>query len=189
MSIHKEATMSNINVDGQGVAELSKKCQELLSIRDEIGNLQKTLNDKMKDEEHMSGTVIPNMMTEIGIRSFTLDDGSTVKVQKKYRPHISDDNRSDAMEWLRANNHEDLIRNEISIPFTKGEDAKAKALEKLIRQSEELRDIVLNKKENVHWKTLSAFCKEQVEKGIDFPEHLFGLFIQDETQIKGGKDE
>jgi hypothetical protein len=49
--------MSNINVDGQGLAELSKKCQELLSIRDEIGNLQKALNDKMKDEEHMSGTV------------------------------------------------------------------------------------------------------------------------------------
>jgi hypothetical protein len=138
--------MSNINVDGQGLAELSKKCQELLSIRDEIGNLQKALNDKMKDEEHMSGTVIPNMMTELGIRSFTLDDGSTVKVQKKYRPHISDDNRSDAMEWLRANNHEDLIRNEISIPFTKGEDAKAQALEKLIRQNEELRDIVFEQK-------------------------------------------
>ena len=34
MSIHKEATTSNINVDGQGLAELSKKCQELLSIRD-----------------------------------------------------------------------------------------------------------------------------------------------------------
>ena len=59
--------MSNINVDGQGLAELSNRCQKLLSIRDEIENIQKTLNDRMKDEEHMSGTVIPNMMTELGI--------------------------------------------------------------------------------------------------------------------------
>jgi hypothetical protein len=35
--------MSNINVDGQGLAELSNRCQKLLSIRDEIENIQKTL--------------------------------------------------------------------------------------------------------------------------------------------------
>jgi hypothetical protein len=67
---------------GQGLAELSKKCQELLSIRDEIGNLQKALNDKMKDEEHMSGTVIPNMMTELGIRSLHLMTVQLLKSKK-----------------------------------------------------------------------------------------------------------
>jgi len=39
----------------------------------------------------------------------------------------------------------DLIRNEIAVPFTKGQDEKAKLLEEMIKSKPQLQDIVINK--------------------------------------------
>jgi hypothetical protein len=37
-------------------------------------------------------------------------------------------------------------------------------------------------KEDVHWKTLSAFAEEQTVKGVSLPEE-FGLYVSNKTKL------
>ena len=64
-------------------------------------------------------------MQELGIQSFTLDDGSKIDVKPTYGAYIKLDDRPMAFEWLRDNGFDDIIKNTISSRL---------AAEKTIRQ-------------------------------------------------------
>jgi|TARA_A100001015_G_scaffold135461_2_gene150293 hypothetical protein len=186
MSIIKEAHMS-INVKDNDIASLSSKCKQLQSIRGDIDELEAKLKQMKNDEERISTEEIPALLTSLGMRDFTLEDGSYVGLKTNYFARISKANEDAAYGWLRANGHGDLIRNEIAVPFTKGQDEKAKLLEEMIKSKPQLQDIVINKKQSVNAMQLKAFVKEQVQKGVDIPDHLLGAYVQTQTVIKEEK--
>jgi len=186
MSIYKEAHMS-IKINDNGVASLSAKCNQLLSIRGDIEELEAKLKQMKIDEERISTEEIPALLSSLGMRDFTLEDGSYVGLKTNYFARIPKANEDAAFEWLRANGHEDLIRNEIAVPFTKGQDDKARLLEELIKSQPQLQNIVVNKKQTVNAMQLKAFVKEQTQKGVDIPDTLFGAYVKTETVIKEDK--
>ena len=119
-------------------------------------------------------------MQQAGVSKLTLDDGTSVEVSPYYYAKIQEAKKEEAFRWLRENSHGDLIKNNLSISFGKGEDSSAVKLKTEL----ESKGLVVDQKQDVHWQTLRGFVKEQIEKNKTIPSETFGLYIANRTKIK-----
>lgn len=172
--------LTTINVDTTTITEISQLCNKLISQRKAVELAEIALKNAEAAERHLSEEVIPTKMQEAGISSLTLTDGSSVEVSPYYYAKISEDKKADAFDWLRKNNFADLIKNNLTVTFSKGEDSSAVQLKAEL----EKKGLVVDQKEDIHWQTLRGFVKEQVEKGNAIPSDLFGLYVANRTKIK-----
>ena len=67
-------------------------------------------------------------MNEMSLSSLKLADGSSVEVKKIYGASIPIAKREAAFNWLRDNDLGDIIKNEITVSFGRGEDNKASTI-------------------------------------------------------------
>ena len=72
--------------------------------------MEETLKNKKKDLERVSGEVIPTLLSEMGLSSLKLADGSAVDVKPYYSASISVANKEKAYSWLRTNGLGDIIK-------------------------------------------------------------------------------
>ena len=170
-------------VDQQGLTSVAALARQ---IRDKEGRIQ-SLEEKLKGEKKallkLTDEEMPAMLAEIGISSFSLDDGSTVEVKQTYGASILMDNRPAAYEWLRDNGYDDIIKNTVLCQFGRGEDDQASAFAAFAQQQ----GYVPEQKTEIHPQTLRAFVKERVEEGDAFPMELFGAWVGQRAVIKRGK--
>ena len=75
------------------IKSLADEVKRLRSMEDQIKNMEETLKNKKKDLERVSGEVIPTLLSEMGLSSLKLADGSAVDVRPYYSATISIANR------------------------------------------------------------------------------------------------
>ena len=109
----------------ENIKSLANQVKSLKELEDEIKADEESLKNKKKEIERISGEVIPTMLSEMGLSSLKLADGSAVDVKPYYAANISIKNREAAYNWLRQNGLGDIIKNEVSVSFGRGEDNKA----------------------------------------------------------------
>ena len=170
-------------LDKSDIASLSNYCRELKAYEDEIAELEEKIKFKKNKADKISSEIIPNMLAEQGLSSLKLADGSSVEVRKAYNCTILKDNMESAYNWLRENGLDDIIKNEVSVQFGKGEDSRAQELLSLAG----LNGYEPTQRQKVEPMTLMALYRERVEAGLDMPSDSFNLFIQDETKISRKK--
>ena len=107
---------------------LANYCKELKAYEDEISDLEEKIKYKKDKADKISSEIIPNLLAEQGLSSLKLADGSSVDIRKTYNCTIRKDNMDSAYNWLRENGLADIIKNEVSVQFGKGEDNKAQQL-------------------------------------------------------------
>ena len=90
---------------------LANQVKILRELEDQIKIEEESLKDKKKDLERISGEVIPTLLSEMGLSSLKLADGSAVDVNPYYAANISLKNREAAYSWLRSNDLGDIIKN------------------------------------------------------------------------------
>ena len=114
-----------------------------------------------------------------------MEDGSTVSVKKEFRATIPKDEgrREAALQWLRDQGLGDIIKNNVSVTFGKGEDDKAEQLLNLAAEH----GFEPQQKSDVAWNTLTALYQERVQAGMDMPSECFSLLIKDKTKISRKK--
>ena len=78
---------------------ISAKCTELQETEKEIADLEEQLKKKKKDSLFLSEETIPNLMTEAGVSSLDLADGTSVKITPFYGARISKDRQEEAFKW------------------------------------------------------------------------------------------
>jgi hypothetical protein len=164
----------------QTVAEIARK------IRDEeeyISSLESDLKKAKKGLLKLTDEDLPTMLTEIGLSSMKLDDGSEVTVKQTYGASILVDNRPAAYEWLREKGYDDIIKNTVACQFGRGEDDKAASFKAIAEKEGHYAE----QKTEIHPQTLRAFVKERVENGDDFPMELFGAYVGQRAVIKRSK--
>lgn len=125
---------------------------------------------------------LPALMDEIGSPEFTTADGIKITVRENIRASIPQICKAQALKWLEDNDHENLIKREFKVLFSKNEEEWAKEFEEMLAQSERELNVEVNR--GVHASTLSAFVREQLEQGVDIPLQLFGAMRQRVTKIK-----
>jgi hypothetical protein len=160
----------------KSIADLSKQLADLDS-RIKKGE---ELLDQLKDQKkNLSENLIPSAMTDVGLESFSLSDGTKIEVKKFYSGSITDVNRSKAFEWLRSHNFDSLIKRNVIIAFGRGEDAIA---QKFLKDLEK-KKLNFEDRETVHAQTLKAFIREQMEAGHDLPHELLGVYVGNVTKL------
>ena len=163
------------------VTTIAQECVNLKKVEDEIATIEEQLKKKKEEADHISSKVIPELLAEQGLSEIKLADGSKVSVKQEFRATLPKDEvrRDAAYKWLRDQGLGDIIKNNVSVTFGKGEDDKAKSLIDLAVDN----GYEPNQKSDVAWNTLTALYEERVKAGLDMPSDVFSLWIKDKTKI------
>tara|TARA_E500000081_G_C6132880_1_gene354785 strand:+ start:1692 stop:2255 length:564 start_codon:yes stop_codon:yes gene_type:complete len=161
------------------ITTLAKYCNDLARIENNISSHERTLKDLKEQADKISSEIIPNLLAEQGLSSLKLADGSGVDVKKTYSCTIKKDSVESAYTWLRDQGLGDIIKNEVSVVFGKGEDTRANELLSLAEQE----GYQPNQKQKVEPMTLKALYRERIEAGLDMPSEHFHTFVKDQTKI------
>ena len=119
----------------------------------------------------------------MNLQKFTLTDGSEISVKPIYAASIPKDRRDEAFQWLRDHEFGDLVKNNVTVTFGRGEDDTAKDFIGLCGEQ----GFVPSQIEKVEPMTLKAWLRERVEEGDPIPLDLFGAFISQRATIKRRK--
>ena len=162
------------------INKLADKIKELQAVERAIELDEKQIKEKKKHLEYLSGEIIPTMLSEMGLSSLKLQDGSSVEVKTNYSATITQANKQAAFNWLRENGLGDIIKNEISVSFGRNEDNKAADYAELAKGQ----GLEPQQKLKVEPMTLKALVRERIEAGKEMPTELFNVFIGNKTTIK-----
>ena len=167
----------------EGIQSLADQVERLELCDDRIADIENDLKMMKKQRDHISGEVIPTMMSEMGLAELKLHDGSHLKVSTSYRATITEANKEAAFNWLRENGLGDIIKNEIAVSFGRNEDNKAADYAELAKSS----GFQPTQKMKVEPMTLKALVRERIEAGKEMPTEIFGVFSENKTTIKRNK--
>ena len=158
---------------------LSDKVIELKNLEDEIENAEESLSKLKEKARYISNVEVPQMMEEMHITKLKLKDGESVEIKKIYGASITPDNQEQAFTWLRNNGLGDIIKNDVTVTFGRGEDNKAQQYAVLARgqRFEPVQKI------GVHPQTLKAVVRERLEAGQEMPSDLFKTYAGNSTKI------
>lgn len=157
----------------------------------QVDDLEEKLKQASAHLREYRENLVPTAMLDVGLTSVTTADGFAVELREEVRASFpSGDSeesalkRAMAFEWLRENGHSALVKNSISIRFSKDEQSWAEsfyaALDRLgVRQHAEV-----ERQETIHSSTLVSFVKEQLAQGSSIPLQAFGAFTQRFARIK-----
>jgi len=183
MSINFEQDQQDAMSKTENIQSLADQVQRLEGLLHRIELSENNLKDLKKAYQHISGEVIPTMMSEMGLSELKLQDGSHLKVATSYRATITEANKETAFNWLRNNGLGDIIKNEISVSFGRNEDNKAADYAALAQE----RGYQPTQKLKVEPMTLKALVRERIEAGKEMPTEIFGIFSENKTTIKRNK--
>ena len=168
-------------LDNVEITTIAAECVKLKQKEDEIALLEEQLKSKKAEADDIGSRVIPELLAEQGLSEIKLADGSKVSVRKEFRATVPKDDmkREAALQWLRDQGLGDIIKNNVTVSFGKGEDDKAEQLLNLAAEN----GFEPQQKSDVAWNTLTALYQERVQSGLDMPSESFSLWIKDKTKI------
>lgn len=129
---------------------------------------------------------LPEAMDAVRMTKFVMDDGSTVTVKPFYAASIPEERKDEAFDWLKERDFDGMIKADVIVKFGKGEFELAQQFLTFIRGWNE-KAIEPDYKEHIHWQTLRAFVKEQIEGGKPLPLDMFGVFVGRKAELKAPK--
>ena len=162
---------------------VSRLAQEAAELEQEIASVEQKLKDKKKALYKITDEQLPEALEEMNLQKFTLTDGSEISVKPIYAASIPKDRRDEAFQWLRDHEFGDLVKNNVTVTFGRGEDDTAKDFIGLCGEQ----GFVPSQIEKIEPMTLKAWLRERVEEGDPIPLDLFGAFISQRATIKRRK--
>lgn len=181
----EEKFASNLErADGGALKTVAELARIIKTKEIEVADLERQFKDSKKELLRLTDEELPASMAEMGLASFTLDDGSTIDVKPTYGASILVANREKAYDWLRDHGYDDIIKNNVAVSFGRGEDDMAGAFKSLAEKE----GYSAQQDTSIHSQTLRAFVRERIEAGDEFPMDLFGAYVGQRAVIKGAKN-
>ena len=180
MTIDFEKDQEEVLDKTTNINKLADKIKQLQANQQQLQVQEDAIKQKKKDIDHLSGEIIPTMLSEMGLSFLKLQDGSSVEVKTNYSATITQANKEAAFNWLRENGLSDIIKNEISVSFGRNEDNKAADYAELAKGQ----GLEPQQKLKVEPMTLKALVRERMEAGKEMPTELFNIFVGNKTTIK-----
>ena len=167
----------------ENVRSLSNYVIRLQTLEDELKIMEENLKIKKEAADKISEVVIPEIMNDMKLKTLKLTDGSAIEVKEIYGASIPVASKEGAYKWLRDNDLGDLIKNEITVSFGRGEDNKANDYASLAENN----GYQPSQKMKVEPMTLKALYRERSESNLDLPSEHFNLFKGNKTKITRNK--
>ena len=159
------------------LANNATNLEQIIVTTEELLKEQKRALYKITDEQ------LPEALETMGLQKFTLMDGAEISVKPVYGASIPKNRKEEAFKWLRDNDFGDLVKNNVTVTFGRGEDGDAKTFINLCG----MRGYTPSQLEKVEPMTLKAWLRERVEAGDAVPLDLFGAYISQRATIKRSK--
>jgi len=159
---------------GNDLAGLSRLTDALGAAEQEVAKLEAQLESARAKVTDLAERQIPELMDNLGMRSFVTANGFKVEVRKTIRASIPAARREEAMNWLDQHGHSGLIKRNISVAFNREQESEAAELQGAL--AEQFENVRTERK--VEPSTLRAFIGEQLEAGAEVPLDLFGAWEQ-----------
>ena len=167
-------------VQKEGASDLSNLIRRSIDIDKQIEETEQFLKDLKFKKRKIEQEDIPMLMEEMGMDSITVD-GNKVTLRQFVHARIADDKREDAFSFLRTIGEADIIKNDVIVSFSAGQDNMAGSVVNDLRQQYGLEP---SQKTHVHPSTLKAWVKNRIEAGKDLDFDTFGVFVGTEAKIK-----
>ena len=180
MTIDFEKDQEQVLDKTTNINKLADKIKEMQAKQTQLELQEDSVKKTKKDIEHLSGEVIPTMLSEMGLSFLKLQDGSSIEVKTNYSATITQANKEKAFNWLRENGLGDIIKNEISVSFGRNEDNKAADYAELAKGQ----GLEPMQKLKVEPMTLKALVRERMEAGKEMPTEIFNIYVGNKTTIK-----
>ena len=167
------------SVDTGTGKQLSDLVRKLRSVEQEIEDAELNLKALKAEKHRLSVENIPGLMDEMGVDRIDVDG---VSVSRKMIVHASipQDRKEEAFAWLRENGLDDIIKNDVTCSFGKGEDNIAGDVVGILQE----KGFDPKTKTHVHPSTLKAFVKERIVDGKPIDLDMFGAFIANAAEIR-----
>lgn len=165
-------------VDKEGASDLSNLIRRSIQIDKDIEEADKHLKDLKFKKRKINEEDIPNLMNEMGMDSVEVD-GYKIKVRPFVHARISEEKREEAFAFLRSIGEADIIKNEVTVAFSAGQDNQAGAVIDDLRQQ----GYEPAHKTHVHPSTLKSWVRGRVEAGQDLDFDTFGVYVGNEAKI------
>lgn len=167
------------NVSADTAKTLSGLVRSLRNVEKEIEDTEQHLKSLKAEKHRLSVERIPMLMDEMGVERLDVD-GVTVSRKMMVHASIPNDRKDEAISWLRENNLDDIIKNDVVLSFGKGEDNVAGDVIGMLQE----RGFDPGTKTYVHPMTLKAFVKERIESNKPIDLDMFGAFVSNVAEIK-----
>lgn len=167
----------------QDLAVVSSLIRQEEKLAARIAQIEEDLARAKEEYRRLMESDLPQAMTEIHATRITTSDGSEVEVATDVHASIPKAFIAEAYKWLRRNNAGDIIKNEVTARFGRGEEAEAEAAFIWM----ENHGMAPFRKESIHPSTLKAFVREKIEAQQEIPMELFGVHISTVAKIRRPK--
>ena len=108
-----------------------------------------------------------------------LKDGQKIEITESYHASITQANKDFCFNWLKEKGLDDIIKNEVSVAFGRGENDGALDLKSQL----EGQGLPVDHSQKIHPQTLKAFVGERIRSGNAVPDE-FGVFIRKKVKIR-----
>lgn len=160
---------------------LAKATKELDRLQNELAGAEALVADIQAKIKHIRMGALPDLLAAAKLPSVTTDGGRVItrkQIVSGTWPKDEDGENAEAVkkavEWLRQERLEGLIKAQIKIDFDKGDFTEAEGLFNAIRSLPQANKIkALTLKEGVHPQTLNATLRQRMEEGKETPLELF----------------
>lgn len=168
-----------IQLGGNLMTQLTALADEQQAAEAEVERLEALLEEAKTNLRRITEHDIPELLDGLDGR-MKLPDKREIVVTEKIRANVPKEKKPFAMKWLDDNGHGAIVKRRFIIEFGKDQEALVRQFEEQLAKSPT--PLNVKKEHNVHWQTLDAFVREQLEEG-GLPLDLFGVYRQKFTKI------
>ena len=160
--------------------ELSQMATRQLDLMAQVAKAEQALSALKNDLREVQEVAIPNIMAEIGMKSFVLDNGAKLTIKQDIFASIRSDFVPQALAYVEEQGLGGIIKDDVSVKFGKGEQDKSKELAEFCRE----RGFNFSEKLHIHSQTLKATIKGEMEKSKQWPDEFFSITPFNKAIIK-----
>ena len=195
--MNQEEVKIEMNFQEDDLKSLTEMIDNMLKNEKAIEDTKSALKVLEQAQRQLSEVDIPTKMKEIGMKEFVTNKGDKIKIKSFYTGYIPTikaclksqelaERRQKCIDYLSKDENSSLVKNELSISFSKTQDNEAKDLKAEL----EKKGYAPTLNESVNANPLKSHINVVKEKGLEFDDELFKVFLKTETKIeKGNNDE
>ena len=162
------------------VARLANEANDLQEV---VARKEEELKHAKKAHRKVTDELLPEAMEKLNLETVVMKDGSEISIKAIYGASIPKNRVDEAYDWLREKGYGDIIKNNITVTFGKGEDQEAQAFMLVCGDQ----GFTAQQAEKIEPMTLKGWFREMIESGKAIPLELFGAWISQRAAIKRGK--
>jgi len=159
------------------LGEAVRRMRELDGIAADLAERAKRAADELR---FLAERTVPGILDETGLSELRLADGTKVVVRTdlkvsttgKYRPAIN--------TWLEETGHDDIIKDEVTVPFGKDESERVGRVVAFLEDA----GLQHDRRRYVAPQTLKALVNELMEAGEEVPLDRIGAFTYRSARLE-----